>query len=134
MEPNTNLRKSLACAIAVVLGMLVVSVQAQQVPMPQTAAEVPGPVPGNTMTAAYVQFIGRMAYIWGYPLVNAHNRRASFAMAPERGYLGGVVPIAPVGYNTMLSDYVKPDQTFIVCPNQDVAYGRDSPTSTKSQQ
>ena len=23
----------------------------------------------------------------------------------------------------MLTDYVKPDQTFIVCPNQDVAYG-----------
>ena len=23
----------------------------------------------------------------------------------------------------MLTDYVRPDQTFIVCPNQDVAYG-----------
>jgi hypothetical protein len=50
-----------------------------QVPIPTTPAEVPGPVPGNTMTAAYVQFVGRMAYIWGYPLVNAHNRRAAFA-------------------------------------------------------
>jgi hypothetical protein len=37
--------------------------------------------------------------------------------------LGGVVPIAPVGYNTMLNDYIKPDQDFIVCPNQDVVYG-----------
>ena len=94
-----------------------------QVPIPKTAADVPGPVPGNTMTNAYVQFVGRMAYVWGYPMVNAHNRRAAFAEAPEPGLLGGVVPIAPVGYNQMLTDYIKPDQTFIVCPNQDVAYG-----------
>ena len=94
-----------------------------QVPIPKTPAEVPGPVPGNLMTPAYVQLVGRMAYVWGYPLVNAHNRRAAFAEAPEPGYLGGAVPVAPVGYLQMLTDYVKPDQTFIVCPNQDVAYG-----------
>ena len=94
-----------------------------QVPIPKTAAEVPGPVPGNTMTNAYVQLVGRMAYVWGYPMVNAHNRRAAFAEAPEPGLLGGVVPVAPVGYNQMLTNYIKPDQTFIVCPNQDVAYG-----------
>ena len=75
------------------------------------------------MTSTYVQLIGRMAYVWGYPMVNAHNRRAAFAEAPEPGLLGGVVPVAPVGYNQMLTDYVKPDETFIVCPNQDVAYG-----------
>ena len=57
-----------------------------------------------------------MAYVWGYPMVNAHNRRAAFAEAPEPGLLGGVVPVAPVGYNQMLTDYLKPDQTFIVCP------------------
>ena len=94
-----------------------------QVPIPKTPAEVPGPVPGNMMTDAYVQFVGRMAYVWGYPMVNAHNRRAAFAEAPEPGLLGGVVPVAPVGFNQMLTDYIKPDQTFIVCPNQDVAYG-----------
>ena len=94
-----------------------------QVPIPKTAAEVPGPVPGNTMTNAYVQLVGRMAYVWGYPMVNAHNRRAAFAEAPEPGLLGGVVPVAPVGFNQMLTNYIKPDQTFIVCPNQDVAYG-----------
>ena len=87
-----------------------------QVPIPKTAADVPGPVPGNTMTSAYVQLVGRMAYVWGYPMVNAHNRRAAFAEAPEPGLLGGVVPIAPVGFNQMLTDYLKPDQTFIVCP------------------
>ena len=94
-----------------------------QVPIPKTAAEVPGPVPGNTMTNAYVQQVGRMAYVWGYPMVNAHNRRAAFAEAPEPGLLGGVVPMAPVGFNQMLTDYIKPEETFIVCPNQDVAYG-----------
>jgi len=94
-----------------------------QVPLPRTAAEVPGPVPGNTMTNAYVQLVGRMAYLWGYPMVNAHNRRAAFARAPEPGLLGGVVPVAPVGFNQMLTDYINPDQTFIVCPNQDVVYG-----------
>ena len=92
-------------------------------PIPKTAAQVPGPVPGNTMTKAYVQFVGRMAYVWGYPLVNAHNRRAAFAEAPAPGLLGGVVSVAPIGYNAMLTNYIKPNQTFIVCPNQDVAYG-----------
>jgi hypothetical protein len=29
------------------------------------------------MTKEYVQLVGRMAYVWGYPLVNAHNRRAA---------------------------------------------------------
>jgi hypothetical protein len=94
-----------------------------QVPIPTTPAEVPGPVPGNTMTNAYVHLVGRMAYVWGYAMVNAHNRRAAFAEAPAPGYLGGVVPIAPVGFNQMLTDYIKPEETFIVCPNQDVVYG-----------
>jgi hypothetical protein len=88
-----------------------------------SAEEVPGPVPGNTMTKAYVQLVGRMAYIWGYPMVNCHNRRVAFSGAPAPGLMGGVLPIAPVGYNSMLTDYIKADQTFIVCPNQDVTYG-----------
>jgi hypothetical protein len=113
--------KSVASVIGAALTIMAVGVQAQQLPIPTTAAEVPGPVPGNMMTPAYVQLVGRFAYVWGYPLVNAHNRRAAFAEAPEPGYLGGVVPVAPVGFNQMLTDYIKPDQTFIVCPNQDVA-------------
>jgi hypothetical protein len=35
--------------------------QAQQVPIPTTAAEVPGPASGTVMTKAYVQSVGRMA-------------------------------------------------------------------------
>lgn len=37
------------------------SAHAQQVPIPTTAAEVPGPAPGTAMTKAYVQTVGRMA-------------------------------------------------------------------------
>jgi hypothetical protein len=95
---------------------------AQQVPIPQTAAEVPGPAPGTAMTKAYVQTVGRMAYLWGWPLVNMANRAAAFSKAPEPGLLGGVVPIA---YNrlAMLTGYISPEEHFIACPNQDVAYG-----------
>src|SRR5271169_5820826 len=99
------------------------STQSQQVPLPKTAAEVSGPVPGNTMTREYVQMVGRMAYIWGYPMVNTHNRRVAFSKAPTPCLVGGILPFAPVGYNAMLTDYIAPEQRFIVCPNQDVVYG-----------
>jgi hypothetical protein len=80
------------------------------------------------MTKEYVQAIGRMAYVWGYALVNSHNRRAGFAYVTSQngnvpGWNGGTLPMAPVGYNSMLNDYIKPEQTFVACPNQDVAYG-----------
>ncbi|MGA3117171.1 MAG: DUF1254 domain-containing protein [Syntrophobacteraceae bacterium] len=99
------------------------NVQAQQVPIPQTAAEVPDPASDTAMTREYVQMVGRMAYVWGWALVNSHNRRDAFAMAPVPGLNGGVLPMAPVGQNAMLTDYVKPEQTFVTCPNQDVVYG-----------
>jgi hypothetical protein len=38
------------------------------------------------------------------------------------GLSGGTIPVAPVGYNAMLTDYIKPEQTFVACRNQDVAY------------
>jgi hypothetical protein len=115
--------RQILIAAALVCALAITTAQAQQVPLPKTAAEVPGPAAGTAMTKEYVQMVGRMAYVWGWPMVNSHNRRASFAMAPERGYMGGVLPLAPVGYNTMLTDYIKPDQTFVTCPNQDVVYG-----------
>jgi hypothetical protein len=113
----------LVSAVTVAVTNMPATAQQIQVPLPQTAAQVPGPVPGTGMTKDYVQTVGRAAYFWGYPLVATINRRAAFSKAPERILLGGAVPMAPVGYNTMLNDYIKPDQTFIVCPNQDVVYG-----------
>jgi hypothetical protein len=96
--------------------------QAQQVPIPQTASQIPGPAPGTAMTNAYVETMARMAYLWGWPLVNSTNRSVAFSKAPEPGLLGGVVPVA---YNrlAMLTGYIDPNQHFIACPNQDVVYG-----------
>jgi hypothetical protein len=97
--------------------------RAQQVPAPKFADQVPGVPPGTVMPKGYVEALARMAYIWGWPMVNQINRRASFAQAPEPGRLGGVLPIAPVGYASMLTDYIQPDQHFVTCPNQDTVYG-----------
>lgn len=71
----------------------------------------------------YVKSIARMAYIWGYPMVNMFNRRNSFRAVKERCLLGGVLPFAPIGYCSMLSDYVSPEERDVACPNQDVVYG-----------
>src|SRR5262245_66087064 len=76
------------------------------------------------MPRAYVQALARTAYVWGWPLVNSHNRRAAFAKAPEPGRNAGVLPVAPTGRIAMLSDYIKPNQNFVACSNQDVVYGR----------
>src|SRR5271157_3814767 len=127
MYPRTNHFKSRACAIvaALVGALAFTNAQAQslQVPIPKSAAEVSGPVAGTLMTNEYVQMIGRTAYFWGYPIVATSSRRDAFAKAPGRIYLGGFLPMAPIGDLTMLHDYISPAQTFIVCPNQDVVYG-----------
>lgn len=78
---------------------------------------------GAIMHPEYVKTIARMAYVWGWPIVNSHNRRAGITQAPEPGKLGGVVPVSPRGHLSMLNDYVKPKQSFVACPNQDVVYG-----------
>ena len=107
---------------AVLMFVLTLPLVAQQVPSPQTAAQVPGPASGNTMTRAYVQAVGRMAYLWGWPLVKMYNRYQTIVKLPESGLLGG---IAPVAYNglAMLTDYMSPDMRAVTCPNQDVVYG-----------
>ena len=95
---------------------------AQRSATPTNAAEVPGPMPGTAMTAGYVQTVGRMAYLWGWPLVNMANRANSFSKASVPVLLGGIVPVA-FGRNAMLTTYVSPDEHFVTCPNQDVVYG-----------
>jgi hypothetical protein len=86
MKPDMKLLTSTACAIGIILSMLVGNVQAQQVPIPKTPAEVPGPALG-TMTKAYVQMVGRMAYFWGWPLVYVYNQRTELTKVPEPGLL-----------------------------------------------
>jgi len=94
-----------------------------QLPFPQTAAAVTAPATGVTMHPDYAKAVGRMAYIWGWPLVNQINRRAAITQAPEPGRLNGVLPVAPRGQIGMLNDYIDPGQNFVTCPNQDVVYG-----------
>ena len=61
---------------------------AEQVPIPLTTSERSGPAAGNAMTADYGSWraYGLMS---GLAIVNAHNRHAAFAEAPEPGLLGG---------------------------------------------
>src|SRR5262249_1838118 len=101
-------------------GMGTGGTQAHQVPLPPSPPQLPAPAPGRAMTKAYVESVARMAYVWGWPLVNSHNRRTAFAKAPEPGRNGGVLPVAPTGRIAMLCDYIKPEQNFVTCPNQDV--------------
>jgi len=122
MKPRTKHFSSIACAIAITLAMLAVSIQAQQVPIPQTAAEVSGPAPGP-MTKAYVQMVGRTAYLWGWPLVHVYNQRTELTKAPEPILINGVLPLAPMNTVVMLTDYVAPAERYIADPNQDVVYG-----------
>jgi len=108
---------------SVVVGTLALtSTHAQQVPIPKTPTEVPGPAPGTAMTKEYVQTVGRMAYLWGWPLVDNANRHKAFSEAPEPGLLGGVLPIAHNAV-AMLTNYISPEQRFVTCTNQDVVYG-----------
>ncbi len=123
-----KMKNKLTTLLLAILLLVAFKIQAQQVPFPTTAAEVSGPASGSAMTKEYVQMVGKMAYVWGYTMVNSHNRRAAFAYVTSQngnvpGWNGGVIPMAPIGVNCMLDNYVKPDQTFVACPNQDVVYG-----------
>ncbi|MDI1463476.1 DUF1254 domain-containing protein [Catellatospora sp. KI3] len=78
---------------------------------------------GVRMHTGYAQTLARMAYLWGWPIVNMINRRAAITRAPEPGRLNGVLPAAPRGRLAMLNDYIDSAETFVTCPNQDVVYG-----------
>ncbi|MFJ8887857.1 DUF1254 domain-containing protein [Streptomyces sp. NPDC102402] len=88
-----------------------------------SAQEVGGVPPGTVITPEFASLLARDVYMWGWPIVNAFHRRASFTSAPEPGLVGGVLPAAPVGHVTMLSQYIDPSQRWVAHPNQDVAYG-----------
>jgi hypothetical protein len=87
------------------------------------SGEVAGPVSGARMTEDYVRSVGRLAYLWAWPLVNMHNRLSIMEKLPGPGLLGGVVPAASPGSIGMLHDYITPDEKLVACPNQDVVYG-----------
>lgn len=113
------IRTSLAMIFA---SATLVAMAAATMPTPPDGGTAPPPA-GIVMTKEYVQTVGRMAYLWGWPLINERHRRTMFNKAPEPGLLGGVLPVAPTGYITMLTDYIAPEERFVTCPNQDVVYG-----------
>jgi hypothetical protein len=116
-----TIRPSLIAA-ALVGALVCTTVQAQQVPIPQTAAKVRGPASGP-MTKAYVQMVGRMAYVWGWPLVYVYNQRTELTKVPEALLVNGAICIAPMNQLSMLTGYVNPAENYIADPNQDVVYG-----------
>ncbi|QWW70043.1 DUF1254 domain-containing protein [Rhizobium sp. WYJ-E13] len=87
------------------------------------ADDVTMPATGIDMHPGYARTIARMAYVWGWPMVNMLNRKAKITQAPYPGLLGGILPAAPRGQVGMLHDYIEPSETFVTCPNQDVVYG-----------
>ncbi|OED44949.1 hypothetical protein ACH42_06185 [Endozoicomonas sp. (ex Bugula neritina AB1)] len=82
-----------------------------------------GPVAGTVMTSGYAKVVAQSAYVWGWTLVNMHNRRETFKEVPVHGYLDGSMPVAPINRLTMLMDYANPYQRDVAHPNQDVIYG-----------
>jgi hypothetical protein len=82
-----------------------------------------GPNARVKITEEYARLVARDAYLWSWPIMNVFARRFSSRKAPQPGLFGGVLPIAPLNHLAMLDDYIKPDQRFVTCPNQDVVYG-----------
>ncbi|MEJ0092054.1 MAG: hypothetical protein WDN46_01015 [Methylocella sp.] len=59
--------------------------QSVQAPPLQAQSHVEGTPPGTVMTKEYVELVGRLAYLWGWPLVNNLNRSLAVAELPEPG-------------------------------------------------
>jgi hypothetical protein len=82
-----------------------------------------GPDASTKITEQYARMVARDAYFWAWPMINIYNRRLAFEKAPKAGLMNGVLPFAPLNTMSMLHDYIKPEQRWVACPNQDVAYG-----------
>ncbi len=124
LSHSRRIRRALTAWIALGLGLVSIArLPGQQVAPPAAPAAVTQPAKGVGMSPEYAKAVARMAYIWGWPMVNQSNRRAAITRAPHPGLLNGVLPAAPRGQIAMLHDYIEPSETFVTCPNQDVVYG-----------
>ncbi|AMG90837.2 DUF1254 domain-containing protein [Bordetella bronchiseptica] len=108
-------------AILAFAALLFPALPAYSAPARQPSSNTPPP--DIVMHPEYARTIGRLAYVWGWPMVNMLNRNARITKAPHPGLLGGILPAAPRGQVGMLHDYILPAETFVTCPNQDVVYG-----------
>ncbi|WP_313378060.1 DUF1254 domain-containing protein [Achromobacter insolitus] len=111
------------CSFAILASITLLSAGMPAQGAPTKPASIAAPSPDIVMHPEYAKTIGRMAYVWGWPMVNMLNRNARITKAPHPGLLGGVLPAAPRGQVGMLHDYILPAETFVTCPNQDVVYG-----------
>jgi hypothetical protein len=113
-------------AVLTALGFVpLAQAQTPLAPSPEWARAMPsGPVAGTRMTVEYVKQVGRMSYFWAWPMMNIQNRLATFRPLKDHGLSGGVLPVGPVNEVTMLTDYIKPSERAVACPNQDVVYGQ----------
>jgi hypothetical protein len=118
------MKTNMSILVAIIISFVLISNYTWSSTDAEKAAEVLSQAsPDVVMHPEYAKSIARMAYIWGYPMVNMMNRRAALSKAPEPGRLNGVLPASPTGQIAMLYDYIDPGQNFIACPNQDVVYG-----------
>jgi len=119
---NKQIVKALVFSVVLVISIGTSAMSSQPKPSSQVSQLASANMEAN-MHLEYAKSIARVAYIWGYPMVNMMNRRVALSKAPEPGRLGGVLPASPTGQIPMLYDYIDPGQNFIACPNQDVVYG-----------
>jgi hypothetical protein len=78
---------------------------------------------GTRLTEPYVRDVGRVAYLWAWPMINLRNRLAGAQKVPQVG-LAGNVPVTPVNHLVMFHDYITARQPTVVCPSQDLLYGK----------
>lgn len=81
------------------------------------------PAPTAVMLPEYMEHFVSMMYLWAWPMMNVHNRVAQFRDVPAAFYMNGIAPVAPINHLCMLTDYIRPQQKAVACPNQDVVYG-----------
>lgn len=124
MQVSTRSISLRTLILASSIAVFPVSSFAQSPAVPEISKEIPkGPISGTTLPKAYVRDMARIAYLWGWPMVNMHNRQMVFSKVPENGLGDGILPVGPIGRVTMLTDYIKPEERGVATPNQDVVYG-----------
>ncbi|WP_394562087.1 DUF1254 domain-containing protein [Aquipseudomonas alcaligenes] len=115
---------SLKLLSAAVLATLTIAAPLQAAEQAQAnPSQLAQPASNVLMHPEYARTVARMAYVWGWPMVNMINRYERITKAPHPGLMGGILPAAPRGQVGMLHDYITPAETFVTCPNQDVVYG-----------
>ena len=105
----------------VIILFIAVLVGSQQITYGQSSVRKGKSEP--VLLSSYIESVGRIAYVWGWSMVNLHNRKLMFEQIPTQGFLGGVMPVAPINKLTILPNYATPDQKDVAHPNQDVIYG-----------